>query len=72
MLDKIKRWLYCGFLPEYARQTLLEENKRLRQELDKKEQHIRELENYLDGMHDAQRAMRKIFIYNQNVRKGAD
>lgn len=70
MLEKVKQWFYHKFLPEYARQKLLEENERLRRELARKEQRIRDQDNYLEGMHDAQRVMRRISIYNNNG-KGA-
>lgn len=70
MLKKVKQWFYHKFLPEYCRQSLLEENERLRRELARKEQRIRDQDNYLEGMYDAQRAMRRISIYNNNG-KGA-
>lgn len=70
MLEKVKQWFYHKFLPEYARQKLLEENERLRRELAQREQRIRDLENYLDGVRSTQRAMRRISIYNNNG-KGA-
>ncbi len=64
MMHKWKEWLYSRFLPEYCRQSLMEENARLKKELEQKQQTIRDLNQYLDGMEAGMRSLRRITIYN--------
>lgn len=64
MLKKVKQWFYHKFLPEYCRQSLLEENARLENELNQKRQRIQELNSYIDGMEAGMHSLRRITIYN--------
>lgn len=70
-MHKWKTWLYSRFLPEYCRQSLLEENARLENELNQKRQRIRELNSYIDGLEAGMHSLRRITIYNR-AEKGAD
>ncbi len=64
MMHKWKTWLYSRFLPEYCRQSLLEENARLENELKQKQQRIQELNSYIDGMEAGMHSLRRITICN--------
>lgn len=64
MLKKARRWFYRKFLPEYARQKLLEENERLRTDLLHAQQRMKEQEAYIEGMQDALHSLRRITIQN--------
>ena len=46
----MKRWFLERFLPMWAKQTVLSDNKRLREENRKLEEKICRLESYIDGL----------------------
>lgn len=57
----MKKWLY-RFLPLWAKETLLEENRRLKARLSRAEAEIGQLNAYIDGLETAMRARQKIVI----------
>lgn len=69
MIRKLKTWLWGRFLPEYCRQSLLQENARLRAELERQRQEARRLASYIEGMEAGLRAQRRIVLHN-TVGKG--
>lgn len=58
----LKKWLCERFLPVWCREELLDENKRLRDSLREERIRNRELKAYIDGLHTALRAQRRITI----------
>lgn len=64
----MKKWLMEHFLPMWAKQTLLEDNKQLRREIKALRQENRELTAYLRGLEQGVKAMRKISIYTGGER----
>ena len=46
----MKRWFLERFLPMWAKQTVLSDNRRLRQENRKLTEEIRRLESYISGL----------------------
>lgn len=65
MIRRFYIWLRLRFLPEWARQQLLEENQRLTRELVNARREIDRLESYIEGMQDGLRRQRKIVINNR-------
>lgn len=57
-MRKLKTWLLERFLPAWAKDTVYQENKALRAELERQKQEIRELNAYIDGMETAMRRNR--------------
>ena len=57
----MKQWLY-RFLPLWAKETLLDENRRLKARLSRAEAEIGQLNAYIDGLETAMRARQKIVI----------
>lgn len=64
MIRKIKQWLYDRFLPMWAKETVLAENRQLRKEIKELEQKNRELEAYINGLNAGIRSLRRIVINN--------
>jgi len=64
----MKKWLMEHFLPMWAKETLLEDNKALRREIKALRQENRELTAYLRGLEQGVKAMRKISIYTGGER----
>lgn len=60
----MKKWLYDHFLPMWAKETLLWDNRRLEREKQAIEQKNRELEAYIEGMQTGLRAVKRINIIN--------
>jgi len=60
----MKHWLLNRFLPMWAKETLLQDNKRLERELQALQQKNRELEAYIQGMQNGLRANKRISIVN--------
>lgn len=61
-MKKFKKWLIDNFLPMWAKQTILEENKRLMEENELLKQKIREQQCFINGMERGQKAVRRIYI----------
>lgn len=65
-MGKIKAWFFRRFLPEYCRQALVEENTRLKEQLKEKENELKALRSYVEGLLDGTKALRKVVIHNEN------
>lgn len=48
---KLKKWLLEGFLPMWAKQTVLQENRRLTRQLRQLQQENEKLTSYIKGLH---------------------
>ena len=64
-MKKIRKWLLETFLPAWAKDTVYFENRMLRAKLELKEQEIKELNAYIDGMEQGLHSMRRIVIRNE-------
>ena len=60
----MKKWLINNFLPMWAKETVLDDNKRMRKEIFDLRQENRELKAYIQGVTAGQRAVKQIRIYN--------
>ena len=69
-MTKFKKWLTERYLPAYAKETILEDNKRLAEAVKAQAQKIRELEAYIDGIQSTTKALRKIIINNNSATRG--
>jgi len=58
----IKKWLIDGFLPMWAKETVLAENRRLKHQVEVLKQDNQEIRAYIDGMEAGIRAGKKITI----------
>lgn len=63
-MRRFRQWLLERFLPAWAKDSVYRENKLLRAKLDERDQEIRELNAYADGLETALRSMRRIVIQN--------
>ena len=61
---QVKNWFINHYLPVWAKQTILEENSRLREENRVLQDKIYRLRAYIDGLEAGIRAQRKIVIKN--------
>ena len=60
----MKKWLIDGFLPMWAKQTVLADNRQLTQEIRTLRKENRELKAYLQGLERGIRAGNRVQIYN--------
>ena len=63
-MSRLPQWLRRPFLPAWAKDSVHRENRLLRAKLDERDQEIRELNAYIDGLETALRSMRRIVIRN--------
>ena len=63
-MNRFKKWLVENFLPRYAKETLLDENNRLRQELREAQQQIEEIRQYEAGLKYALRYIPGVVVHN--------
>lgn len=63
-MRRFKTWLLERFLPAWAKESVYQENKDLLAKLEEREQKIRELDAYIDGLETGIRAVRRIIIQN--------
>ena len=68
-MKKIKYWLFERILPVWARAELMEENERLRKEVERLRIDLRLKDEYIDGLTDGIRAQRRIIINTSEVKK---
>lgn len=61
-MKKIKEWLINRFLPLWAKETVLADNRNLKRIIAEKDQEIRELKAHINGMNAGLRSMRRITI----------
>lgn len=57
-MRKLRKWLLERFLPAWAKDSVYRENASLRSELARRQQEIKELNAYIDGMEAALRRQR--------------
>lgn len=65
----MKKWLQNNFLPMWAKETLLAENRRLERENRVLQQKNKELEAYIQGIQNGLRAGKRISIVNHGGQK---
>ena len=70
-MKKIREWIINNYLPMWAKETVLKENRSLRAECDELKQKLEIQGAYLAGMEAGTRAMRRIVI-NNNGRVNGD
>ena len=61
----MKKWLEDHFLPMWAKETVLAENRRLRRENEHLEQELARKDSYIQGLQMGIRAGKRISIYNR-------
>lgn len=61
----MKKWLIERFLPMWAKQTVLEDNRHLKHQVRALQNENRELHAYIRGLENTMRAVKRIQIYNQ-------
>lgn len=60
----MKKWLIDSFLPMWAKETVLSENRRLKREMRKLEQECEKMRAYINGLEFGVRAGKRITIHN--------
>lgn len=60
MIKRFNVWLRERFLPEWARRQLVEENEKLIKQLAEERREIKQMEAYIQGLHDGLRRQRQI------------
>lgn len=55
----MRKWLTENFLPLWAKETVLRDNRNLRAENEMLRQKVKELESYIQGIHIGLRGRRK-------------
>lgn len=65
----MKNWLFNHFLPMWAKETLLQDKRRLERENAQLLQKIDRLEAYMQGMQTGLRAGKRISIVNHGGRE---
>ncbi len=60
----MKKWLIDRFLPMWAKETVLVENRHLRQENRRLQSKLQQQESYIQGVQAGLRAVKRISIYN--------
>ena len=65
----MKRWLIDGFLPMWAKQTVLEDNRQLTKQLRQVRNENRELKAYIEGLERGIRAGKRVQVYNAGGEK---
>ncbi len=64
-MKKIREWLYNNFLPKETKEIYLREREVLENHIAKQEQTIKELNAYINGVHDVIRQRIRIEINNE-------
>lgn len=62
MLGRFKRWLILKYLPAWCRDELLEENRQLREKVERQAGEIAQLNAYIEGVTDAMRHQPRIIV----------
>jgi len=65
MRQRIRRWLYEHFLPKVTKDEYMREMDELRKAYEAVKARNRELEAYIDGVHDCLRARARVEIKNE-------
>lgn len=61
----MKNWLQDHFLPMWAKETVLADNRRLKKEILRLEQTVAQKDAYIQGLQLGIRAGKRISIYNR-------
>lgn len=61
----MKKWLTEKFLPMWAKETVLSDNRQLQRENEMLQQKVKQLEAYIRGLESGMRANKRISIYNR-------
>jgi hypothetical protein len=61
-MKKLRKYLINRFLPAWCREELLEENRKLRERVDRQAAEIDRLKAYIGGMTDALRLQPRIIV----------
>ena len=61
----MKKWLIEEFLPMWAKETVLSDNRQLRQKNEQLQQKVHQLEAYIRGLESGMRGNKRIQIYNR-------
>ena len=69
MIKKFKNWLVNHFLPMWAKETILDDNKKLRQEVSRLSQELAKKEAYICGLENGIKSQRRIIINTSEVKK---
>ena len=69
MMKRIKEWFLNRFLPMWAKETVLVDNKHLQRQVAALEQKLRQKEAYIAGIETGMRAQRRVVIHNGEVKK---
>ena len=60
----MKKWLCNRFLPMWAKETVLSDNRRLKRQVRTLEQEIVEMKAYIQGLETGIRAGKRVIIHN--------
>ena len=63
-MNCLKKWLVEQYLPAYAREALLEENARLKKDLEEARGELREMQHYAAGLEYTVRHLPATTVYN--------
>lgn len=69
MIKKFKNWLVNNFLPTWARETMIVENRKLMEENLKLKGQIERLNAYISGLESGIKSQRRIVINTGEVKK---
>ncbi len=69
MIKRIKNWFINRFLPMWAKETVLEDNRRLLRKVDELQQELGRKTAYTAGLRDGIRAQRKIIVNTGEAKK---
>lgn len=62
ILKRIKEWFLNRFLPMWAKETVLEDNRRLQQEVAQLRNELEQKTAYINGMTAGMKSLRRIVI----------
>lgn len=72
MIRKIKQWFYDRFLPMWAKETVLKENRELLRQNEDLQKKLEIQRAYIAGLETGTRALRRIVVNNNNGRLGSE
>lgn len=64
----MKKWLIDGFLPMWAKETVLSDNRRLKRQVRLLEAENEKMKAYIQGLENGIRAGKRITIHNGEAR----
>ena len=68
-MKKIKQWLYNHFLPMWAKESVLAENRNLQAEILELRQRLEQQKAYIAGLEVSIKAQRRIIINTGEAKK---